>query len=79
MTHELASVVIGSLYPCTLEILVGINLGQLNGGIQMRIKQENVPPDCKMPNTIVMVKIVQDEIISIRKATEEDIKGIFTK
>lgn len=45
----------------------------------MRIKQENVPPDCKMPNTIVMVKIVQDEIISIRKATEEDIKGIFTK
>lgn len=52
---EIKAKVIGSLQDNYIDVLVGYDLGQLNGGIVQRIDIEYFPLNCRIPNTFIII------------------------
>jgi len=47
--------VIGSLQDNYIDVLVGYDLGQFNGGFVQRLESVHFPLDCRMPNTYISI------------------------
>lgn len=73
--NKVRAVTFGSLYPGTIEIHVAFGYGLNDGGRLMRVDTNQVPLDCRMPNTFIWVELENGGINSIEKMTEKEIRN----
>ncbi|MEM6686890.1 MAG: hypothetical protein AAF617_13985 [Bacteroidota bacterium] len=52
---QIRGVIFGSLYPKKIHIHVGYGIGMIDGGSLLMVDRDIVPPNCRMPNTLVWV------------------------
>mgnify|MGYP000721977390 CR=1 FL=1 len=71
---KIRGAVFGSLYSKKNHIHVGYGIGMIDGGGLLMVDIEIVPPDCRMPNTLVWVmgKGHPYENITIKKMTHSE-------
>ncbi|WP_299683644.1 hypothetical protein [uncultured Dokdonia sp.] len=73
-TYKIRGVIFGSLYPNKIHIHVGYNIGMMDGGGLLMVDTNQVPIDCRMPNTLVWITSneVGYENITIKKMTDPE-------
>lgn len=72
MITKVRSVVFASLYPGTIDIHVAFGYGMNDGGGLVRVNRNQVPVDCRMPNTLCWVTLNKGQIESIEKMTVKE-------
>ncbi|OJJ18849.1 hypothetical protein BKI52_25085 [marine bacterium AO1-C] len=68
---KIPSIVFGSLEPGTIDIHVA-PFGLNDGGSLIRVDTNKVPKDCRIPNTKVWVTMVDYNIVTVEKITENN-------
>jgi hypothetical protein len=66
--------VFASLQPGTMEVVMGYGMGVLDGGFLERIPIKHFPPECRMPNTLLLITIrpFDREIQKIERMSKEE-------
>ena len=72
---KIRGIVFGSLYPDKIHINVGYGIGFMEGGVLKMFERDEVPPNCRMPNTYVWILTegFGYENIKIVKMSDSDI------
>jgi len=64
---KLPTRVIGCVEAGTLRIKVGVGIGMLDGGMEMNVPVEAIPPDLRMPNSQFLVSFAPDKSLIVER------------
>ena len=74
MKQKIRAKAFGSLSPGTINIHVGYGYSLLNSGFYATFETENIPKECRMPNTYLWITLENHKLIKVKKMTSSEIE-----